>query len=144
MNGNNKFDAVWITGFQINGTFGVKDDLMVITAVIDDGQTRIRIISAAYRANEKFVLSVHEDVLKCGTSWCMPLTIMRSRYQGLWGPSFFKSVDEGYMEQLKTAHKFIKVAIDNGACRNESDVIPTNLTPILRQKKTYRIDDDIK
>ena len=55
VNGNNKFDAVWMAGFQNKrAAQGVKDDLMAVTAVIDDGQTRIGIISAdTHRANEK-------------------------------------------------------------------------------------------
>ena len=66
VNGNNKFDAVWMAGFQNKrAAQGVKDDLMTVTAVIDDGQTRIGIISAdTIGLMRKFVLSVREDVPK--------------------------------------------------------------------------------
>ena len=48
-------------------------------------------------------------------SWCMPLIIMRAQILKVFGPGFLKSgVDEGYMEQLKTAFiRSLKVAIDN-------------------------------
>ncbi len=47
VNGNNQFDAVWMAGFQNKrAAQRVNDDLMAVTAVIDDGQTRIGIISA--------------------------------------------------------------------------------------------------
>ena len=64
VNGNNKFDAVGMAGFQNKrAAQGVKDDLMAVTAVIDDGQTRIGIISAdTIGLMRKFVLSVREDV----------------------------------------------------------------------------------
>ena len=40
VNGNNQFDAVWMAGFQNKrAAQKVKDDLMVVTAVIDDGHT---------------------------------------------------------------------------------------------------------
>ena len=46
VNGNNQFDAVWMAGFQNKrAAQSVKDDLMAVTAVIDDGQTRIGIIA---------------------------------------------------------------------------------------------------
>ena len=60
LNGNNQFDAVWMAGFQNKrAAQGVKDDLMAVTAVIDDGQTRIGIISAeTIGLMRKFVLNV--------------------------------------------------------------------------------------
>ena len=63
VNGNNQFDAVWMAGFQNKrAAQGVKDDLMAVTAVIDDGQTRIGIICAdTIGLMRKFVLSVRED-----------------------------------------------------------------------------------
>ena len=41
-NGNGRFDPVWIAGFQRSrAAQGVKDDLMAVSVVIDDGNTRI-------------------------------------------------------------------------------------------------------
>ena len=39
VNGNGQFDAVWMAGFQnIRPAQGIKDELMAVTAVIDDGK----------------------------------------------------------------------------------------------------------
>ena len=59
VNGNKEFDAVWMAGFQNKrAAQGVKDDLMAVTAVIDDGQTRVGIISAdTIGLMRKFVIS---------------------------------------------------------------------------------------
>ena len=64
INGNGRFDAVWMAGFQNKrAAQGIKDDLMSVAVVIDDGQTRIGIISAdTIGLMRKFVLSVREDV----------------------------------------------------------------------------------
>ena len=75
VNGNNQFDAVWMAGFQNKrAAQGVKDDLMAVTAVIDDGQTRIGIISAdTIGLMRKFVLSVREDVPE---EWGLDLSLI--------------------------------------------------------------------
>ena len=93
---------------------------MAVTAVIDDGQTRIGIISAdTIGLMRKFVISVREDV---PAEWGLDYIMVHATHnhegpdtQGLWGPGFLKSgVDEGYMEQLETAFiRSLKVAIDN-------------------------------
>ena len=45
-NGNGVFDPVWIAGFQKGrAAQGVKDDLMAVAAVIDDGDKRIAIVA---------------------------------------------------------------------------------------------------
>ena len=154
VNGNNKFDAVWMAGFQNKrAAQGVKDDLMAVTAVIDDGQTRIGIISAdTIGLMRKFVLSVREDV---PAEWGLDYIMVHATHnhegpdtQGLWGPGFLKSgVDEDYMEQLKTAFiRSLKVAIDNLEPAEMSlALIPTNpLTPIIDTRKPIVIDDDIR
>ena len=154
MNGNNKFDAVWMAGFQNKrAAQGVKDDLMAVTAVIDDGQTRIGIISAdTIGLMRKFVLSVREDV---PAEWGLDYIMVHATHnhegpdtQGLWGPGFLKSgVDEGYMEQLKTAFiNSLKIAIDNLEPAEMSlALVPTNpLTPIKDKRKPIVIDDDIR
>ena len=64
VNGNGQFDAVWMAGFQNKRPAqSIKDDLMAVAVVIDDGKTRIGIISAdTIGLMRKFVLSVREDV----------------------------------------------------------------------------------
>ena len=154
VNGNNQFDAVWMAGFQNKrAAQGVKDDLMAVTAVIDDGQTRIGIISAdTIGLMRKFVLSVREEVPE---EWGLDYIMVHATHnhegpdtQGLWGPGFLKSgVDDGYMEQLKTAFiRSLKTAIDNLEPAEMSlALIPTNpLTPIKDKRKPIVIDDDIR
>ena len=154
VNGNNKFDAVWMAGFQNKrAAQGVKDDLMAVTAVIDDGQTRIGIICAdTIGLMRKFVLSVREDVPE---EWGLDYIMVHATHnhegpdtQGLWGSGFLKSgVDEGYMEQLKKDFlSTLKMAINNLEPAEMSlALIPTNpLTPIKDKRKPIVIDDDIR
>jgi len=154
VNGNNEFDAVWMAGFQNKrAAQKVKDDLMAVTAVIDDGHTRIGIISAdTIGLMRKFVLSVREDV---PTDWGLDYIMVHATHnhegpdtQGLWGPDFLKSgVDEVYMERLKRDFiRTLKMAIDNLEPAEMSfALIPTNpLTPIKDKRKPIVIDDDIR
>ena len=154
LNGNDQFDAVWMAGFQNKrAAQGVKDDLMAVAAVIDDGQTRIGIISAdTIGLMRKFVLSVREDVPE---EWGLDYIMVHATHnhegpdtQGLWGPSFLKSgVDDVYMEQLKKDFiKTLKMAIDNlEPAQMSLALIPTNpLTPIKDKRKPIVIDDDIR
>ena len=154
VNGNDQFDAVWMAGFQNKrAAQGVKDDLMAVAAVIDDGQTRIGIISAdTIGLMRKFVLSVREDVPE---EWGLDYIMVHATHnhegpdtQGLWGPSFLKSgVDDVYMEQLKRDFiSTLKMAIENLEPAEMSlALIPTNpLTPIKDKRKPIVIDDDIR
>lgn len=154
VNGNNQFDAVWMAGFQNKrAAQRVKDDLMVVTAVIDDGHTRIGIIGAdTIGLMRKFVLSVREDV---PTEWGLDYIMVHATHnhegpdtQGLWGPGFLKSgVDEVYMERLKRdCISSLKMAIDNLEPAEMSwALIPTNpLTPIKDKRKPIVIDDNIR
>ena len=154
VNGNNQFDAVWMAGFQNKrAAQGVKDDLMAVAVVIDDGQTRIGIISAdTIGLMRKFVLSVREDVPE---EWGLDYIMVHATHnhegpdtQGLWGPSFLKSgVDDGYMEQLKKDFiSTLKMAMDNlEPAQMSLALIPTNpLTPIKDKRKPIVIDDDIR
>ena len=154
VNGNNQFDAVWMAGFQNKrAAQGVKDDLMAVAVVIDDGQTRIGIISAdTIGLMRKFVLSVREDVPE---EWGLDYIMVHATHnhegpdtQGLWGPSFLKSgVDDDYMEQLKRDFiSTLKMAIDNlEPAEMNLALIPTNpLTPIKDKRKPIVIDDDIR
>ena len=154
VNGNNQFDAVWMAGFQNKrAAQGVKDELMAVAVVIDDGQTRIGIISAdTIGLMRKFVLSVREDVPE---EWGLDYIMVHATHnhegpdtQGLWGPSFLKSgVDDAYMEQLKKDFiSTLKMAIDNlEPAQMSLALIPTNpLTPIKDKRKPIVIDDDIR
>ena len=153
-NGNNQFDPIWMAGFQKKrAAQGVKDDLMAVAVVIDDGQTRIGIISAdTIGLMRKFVLSVREDI---PSGWGLDYVMVHATHnhegpdtQGLWGPSFLKSgVDESYMERLKKDFiNALGMAINNLEPAEMSlALIPTNpLTPIEDKRKPIVIDDDIR
>ena len=154
VNGNNEFDAVWMAGFQNKrAAQGVKDDLMAVAAVIDDGQTRIGIISAdTIGLMRKFVLSVREDI---PAEWGLDYVMVHATHnhegpdtQGLWGPKFLTSgVDDVYMERLKKDFiSALEMAIDNlEPAQMSLALIPTNpLTPIKDKRKPIVIDDDIR
>jgi len=154
MNGNGKFDAVWMAGFQNQRPAqGIKDDLMAVAVVIDDGETRIGIISAdTIGLMRKFVLSVREDI---PVEWGLDYLMVHATHnhegpdtQGLWGPSFFKSgVDDEYMQQLKQNFlKALDIAIENlEPAQMNLALIPTNpLIPIKDKRKPVVIDDDIR
>lgn len=154
VNGNGQFDAVWMAGFQNKRPAqSIKDDLMAVAVVIDDGKTRIGIISAdTIGLMRKFVLSVRKDV---PTEWGLDYLMVHATHnhegpdtQGLWGPSFYKSgVDDEYMEQLKQNFlTAINLAIDNlEPAQMSLALIPTNpLTPIEDKRKPMVIDDDIR
>ncbi len=153
-NGNNQFDPIWMAGFQKKrAAQGVKDDLMAVAVVIDDGQTRIGIISAdTIGLMRKFVLSVRDNI---PSGWGLDYVMVHATHnhegpdtQGLWGPSFLKSgVDESYMERLKKDFiNALGIAIDNLEPAEMSlALIPTNpLTPIEDKRKPIVIDDDIR
>ena len=154
INGNGRFDAVWMAGFQNKrAAQGIKDDLMSVAVVIDDGQTRIGIISAdTIGLMRKFVLSIREDV---PAEWGLDYIMVHATHnhegpdtQGLWGPSFLKSgVNDAYMKRLKKDFiSTLKMAIDNlEAAEMSFALIPTNpLTPIKDKRKPIVIDDDIR
>ena len=154
VNGNGEFDAVWMAGFQNQRPAqGIKDDLMAVAVIIDDGKTRIGIISAdTIGLMRKFVLSVREDV---PAEWDLDYLMVHATHnhegpdtQGLWGPSFFKSgVDDEYMQQLKQNFlRALDIAIGNlEPAQMSLALIPTNpLTPIKDKRKPIVIDDDIR
>ncbi len=154
VNGNGQFDAVWMAGFQNKrAAQSIKDDLMAVAVVIDDGQTRMGIISAdTIGLMRKFVLNVREDV---PAEWGLDYLMVHATHnhegpdtQGLWGPSFLKSgVDDVYMKRLKKDFiNSLKMAIDNlEPAQMSLALIPTNpQTPIKDKRKPIVIDDDIR
>ena len=154
VNGNGQFDAVWMAGFQNKrAAQSIKDDLMAVAVVIDDGQTRMGIISAdTIGLMRKFVLSVREDV---PVEWDLDYIMVHATHnhegpdtQGLWGPGFLESgVDDVYMKRLKKDFiNSLKMAIDNlEPAQMSLALIPTNpLTPIKDKRKPIVIDDDIR
>jgi len=107
-NGNGKFDAVWMAGFQNKRPAnGVHDDLWARTVVIDDGNLRISVTVL------DAIGFMHDDVVdvrkrlpeEAGVSY----SIISSTHTheapdllGLWGKSPFSSgVDPSYVQFVK-------------------------------------------
>ena len=154
VNGNEKFDAVWMAGFQNQRPAqGIKDNLMAVAVVIDDGKNRIGIVTAdTVGLMRKFVLGVREAV---PTEWGLDYLMVHATHnhegpdtQGLWGPSFLSSgVDPNYMQELKqNILDALSEAINNlEPAQMSMALIPTNpLTPIKDKRKPIVIDDDIR
>ena len=154
VNGKEKFDAVWMAGFQKKRPAqGIKDDLMAVAVVIDDGINRIGIVSAdTVGLMRKFVIDIREAV---PTNWGLDYLMVHATHnhegpdtQGLWGPGFFTSgIDPDYMVQLQqNILDALSEAIDNLEPAQMSMArIPTNpLTPIKDKRKPIVIDDDIR
>ena len=154
LNGNGEFDAVWMAGFQNQRPAqGVKDNIMAVAVVIDDGKNRVGIVATdTIGLMRKFVLSVREAV---PPEWGLDYLMVHATHnhegpdtQGLWGPSFFSSgVDPHYMQQLQqNILEAVSEAIDNLEPAQMSMArIPTNpLTPIKDKRKPIVIDEDIR
>ena len=153
-NDNGQFDPVWIAGFQKQRPAqGVKDDLMAVAVVIEDGDRRIGIVAVdPIGLMRKFVLDVRESVPE---AWQIDYLMVHATHnhegpdtQGLWGPGLFTSgVDPQYMESLKrNILSAVEKAIANLEPANMSIArIPTDpLTPIVDKRKPVVIDEDIR
>jgi len=153
-NDNGQFDPVWIAGFQKQRPAqGVKDDLMAVAVVIEDGDRRIGIVAVdTIGLMRKFVLDVRESVPE---AWQLDYLMVHATHnhegpdtQGLWGPGLFTSgVDPQYMESLKrNILSAVEKAIANLEPANMSIArIPTDpLTPIVDKRKPEVIDEDIR
>jgi hypothetical protein len=154
VNGNGKFDAVWMAGFQNQRPAqGIKDDIMAVAVVIDDGNNRVGIVTAdTVGLMRKFVLGVREAV---PAEWDLDYLMVHATHnhegpdtQGLWGPGFLSSgVDPNYMQQLQqNILDALSEAIENLEPAQMSMArIPTNpLTPIKDKRKPIVIDEDIR
>ncbi len=153
-NDNGQFDPVWIAGFQKQRPAqGVKDDLMAVAVVIEDGDRRIGIVAVdTIGLMRKFVLDVRGSVPE---AWQIDYLMVHATHnhegpdtQGLWGPGLFTSgVDPQYMESLKrNILSAVGKAIANLEPANMSIArIPTDpLTPIVDKRKPVVIDEDIR
>ena len=154
VNANGEFDAVWMAGFQNKRPAqGIKDNIMAVAAVIDDGKNRIGIVTAdTVGLMRKFVLSIRQAVPQ---EWGLDYLMVHATHnhegpdtQGLWGPSFFRSgVDPVYMQQLQqNILDALSTAINNLEPAQMSMArIPTNpLTPIKDKRRPIVIDEDIR
>jgi hypothetical protein len=120
-NNNGKFDPVWMAGFNNNRPAqGVHDDLWARTMVIDDGKTRLAIVSIdAIGFGADDVIEVKKSF---PTDWKLTTSFITSTHThnspdliGLWGKSPYTSgVDEIYLEFVKAKiTESVKLAIQN-------------------------------
>lgn len=119
-NGNGKFDAVWIAGFSNSKpALGVHDDVWARTIVVDDGDTRIALVSIdaiGYMYTD--VVDVRKSI---PDDWDLDYVLISSTHThestdliGMWGPNIWNSgVDPDHMAWVKDQIKAsIKMAID--------------------------------
>jgi hypothetical protein len=149
-NGNGKFDPVWIAGFGNNrAANGIHDDLWASTMIIDDGRTRIAIVSLDLIG---FMNNAVNDVRRmispdAGISYLI-VTSTHSHegpdMLGLWGSKPFKSgVNPEYLEFVK---KQIAISVEAAAMnlrpsRLEISEDMTAAAGFLRDSRTPEVFD---
>jgi hypothetical protein len=104
-NGNGRFDAVWLAGFHNRRPArGVHDDLWARAIVLDDGRTRVAIVSLdAIGLMHDQVVDIRNRVAdSLGLDYvvvCSTHTHQAPDLMGLWGSSSLRSgIDPGYLE----------------------------------------------
>jgi hypothetical protein len=108
VNGNGRFDPIWIAGFSNKRPAnGIHDDLWARTMVVDDGISRIAMTSIdAIGFMNDDIIDVRELISESSN---ITYSVISSTHTheapdllGLWGDSYLKSgVNEEYMEYVK-------------------------------------------
>jgi len=153
-NKNGQFDPYWMAGFgNCRAANGVHDDLWTRAVVIDDGQTKLAIVSVDLIGfPHKYVVNVRK---KIPTSWGITYATICSTHNhegpdmlGLWGDSMFKSgvnaeyaqmVEDKIVEALSLAIKnltpaHIRVAQD---LTNAQTLTTDTRKPIVKDDGLY-------
>lgn len=106
-NGNGKFDAVWIAGFQNRrAANGIHDSLWARTVVLDDGSARIALVSLdAIGFFHDQVIEVRKKLPPhLNVDYCMIASTHTHEapdLMGIWGESFLKSgVNQEYLDKV--------------------------------------------
>lgn len=147
LNGNGKFDKVWVAGFSNNKPAnGVHDDLWTRTMIIDDGKTRLAIVIL------DAIGFMHDDVVDVRKmlpeNLGLTYTIIASTHthqgpdlMGMWGKSPFKTgVDKKYMQFVKEQTvKSVETAVKN--LRPAKLEISEDLTGAIPQVKDTRMPE---
>jgi hypothetical protein len=121
INGNGEFDAVWVAGFHNRRPAqGLHDSLWARTMVVDDGTSRIALVSI------DAVGLMHDDILEIrerlpeelNVDYCMVASTHVHEapdMMGIWGGSFLKNgVDPVYREKvLKNAVASVTKAVQS-------------------------------
>ena len=107
-NGNGRFDAVWMAGFQNRrAAAGVHDELEAVAAVFEDGEERVGIVAVdVVGLSHSFVESVRAaHAERLGLDYLLVHSTHNHNgpdTQGIWGGSYLRSgVDDPYMERLR-------------------------------------------
>ena len=107
VNNNGEFDAVWIAGFQNRrAASGIHDSLWARTMIIDDGRTRIAMVSIdAIGFFHDHVIEVRKRLpAELEIDYCMIASTHTHEapdLMGIWGESYLKSgVDPDYLEKV--------------------------------------------
>jgi len=121
LNGNGKFDAYWIAGFgHKRAANGVHDDLWARTMILDDGRTRLAVVSCDLMGlSHSVVLDIRRMLpSEAGITY---LTVSSTHVHeapdmmGPWGESIFKSgVNKAWREYIKQrVVQSVMEAVDN-------------------------------
>jgi len=107
-NGNGKFDPVWIAGFgNRRAANGINDDLWARTMVIDDGQTRLAIVSIDVIGFMNNCVNDVRNIISADAGITYLIISSTHTHEGpdllgLWGKNPTKTgVDKEYMEYVK-------------------------------------------
>lgn len=155
-NGNGKFDAYWMAGFQNRRPAnGIHDSIWARTVIIDDGTTRIALVSLdAIGFFHDQVIEVRKRLLKdLKIDYCMiAATHVHETpdLMGIWGPSEFRSgVNKDYLEMaINQTVKSVESAVLDlepvslHFSMNENDALPMvtdTRRPIVHDPGTYII-----
>jgi len=163
VNGNGRFDPIWIAGFSNKRPAnGIHDDLWARTMVIDDGRSRIAMTSIdAIGFMNDDIIDVRELISESSD---ITYSVISSTHTheapdllGLWGDSYLKSgVNDEYLEYVK---KQSARSIDEAAANlksayfkfgiNESDALtvvgdsrdPQVFDPAVRIIQAFSVED---
>ncbi len=126
-NGNGTFDPIWIAGFSNSKPAnGIHDDIWARTMVIDDGTTRLAIVSLDFIGfMHNHVIDIRQMIpMEAGVTY----TLISSTHthegpdmMGIWGESIFKNgVNKEYLQ-------WVKKRVANSVVRAVENLKPTQL-----------------
>jgi hypothetical protein len=149
-NNNGRFDPVWIAGFgNKRAANGVHDDLWARTMVIDDGKTRIAIVSLDVIGFMNNHVNDVRTMIPAETGITYLIITSTHTHEapdllGLWGNSYLKSgVDRKYLEFVKKQIiKSVEVATNNiSPVRLEVSEDLTGAIPLVRDSRKPEVLD---
>jgi hypothetical protein len=120
LNKNGKFDAYWLAGFQNKRPAnGVHDDIWARATVIDDGKTKLAIVSVdVIGLGHKYTVDIRK---KLNPALGIDYAVVCSTHNheapdviGMWGEDYKRGVDEQWLEFVENqAVKAIEQATKN-------------------------------